>query len=258
MSYDPQSAATATARPTRGSAGRRRPRGREALLVVSGELYPAYVDRPRADRRGCSSRPPTGDARIVVEPRRGSDPLHPLDVLDGVDTDSSSTPCREWTWTPSARCDRPNATSPRGRDWRARSSLVFRTRPRPTTRNTTYARTAPLPGWPAPRLRCSSSPCRSSCWPSATTSPHPDFAFLAGVAGILVGAGLLIMRCGPSPRGRGRRRRRPLIVPGRHDQRNVCRHDISRVKNRHVPRDPRPWRWSTLVPLRDVFILCAD
>ncbi|HEY3714963.1 MAG TPA: hypothetical protein VGL39_10590 [Jatrophihabitantaceae bacterium] len=180
----------------------------EALLVALGRArIPAYVE-PAGEpdrRRLFVASADRGDARIVVEAAtRGSDPLHPLDVLDGVDTNAEfDALVGEWDVdTLGAVKSAERDLTREDADWRARLEPGF---PDASAADDEEHYVPPAPP-PLPRLAGATVFALFVLALSIVLLAigdnfglDPDFAFLAGVAGILVGAGMLIMRLRARP-----------------------------------------------------------
>jgi hypothetical protein len=180
----------------------------ERLLGVLGRArIPAYVE-PAGEphrRRLFVASADRGDARIVVEAAtRGGDPLDPLDVLDGVDTDAEfDALVGKWDVDTigAVRAAERDLTR-EDADWRARLEPGF---PGTSADEDEEHYVPPAPP-PLPRLAGATVFALFILAMSvvviaigANFGLDSDFAFLVGVAGVLVGTGLLIMRLRARP-----------------------------------------------------------
>jgi hypothetical protein len=181
--------------------------GEQLLVALRRAGIPAYIEpagepeRPRlfvasADR---------ADARIVVQAAtRGGEPLHPADVLEGVDTEAEfNALVGEWdSDTINAVRSAERDLTREDADWRARLVPGF---PESSTADDEDHYVPPAPP-PLPRLAGATIFALLVLAASIVVLIMGDsfgldgnFALLLGVAGILVGAGLLIMRLRARP-----------------------------------------------------------
>ena len=180
----------------------------ERLLVALGRArIPAYVE-PAGEperRRLFVASADRSDARIVVEAAtRGDDAVLPLDVLDGVDTDAAfDALVGDWDMdTLSAVRSAERDLSREDADWRARLEPGFSN----TSAEEDEEHYVPPAPPPLPRLAGATVFALFLIAVSivvlaigSSFGLEGDFSLLLGVAGILVGAGLLIMRLRARP-----------------------------------------------------------
>jgi hypothetical protein len=182
--------------------------GEQLLIALKRAAIPAYVEpagEPHRNRLFVASAD-RGDARIVVEAatRGAGDDLVPLDVLDGVDTEAEfNALVGEWDVdTIRAVRSAERDLSREDADWRARLEPGFSN----TSAEEDEEHYVPPPPPPLPRLSGATVFALFmlivSIFVLALGSRFGldgDFAFLVGVSGVLVGAGLLIMRLRARP-----------------------------------------------------------
>jgi hypothetical protein len=169
--------------------------GEQLLIALKRAAIPAYVE-PAGEphrRRLFVASADRGDARIVVEAAtRGTDGLVPLDVLVG-----------EWDIdTISAVRSAERDLSREDADWRARLEPGFSAE----SAEDDEEHYVPPPPPPLPRLSGATVFALFIVIASILVLAlgglmglESDFAFLVGVGGLLVGAGLLIMRLRARP-----------------------------------------------------------
>lgn len=181
--------------------------GEQLLIALKRARIPAYLE-PAGEpqrRRLFAASADRGDAQIIVESvTRGGTDVVPLDVLEGVDTDAEfNALVGEWD------IDTINAVRAAERDltredsdWRARLEPGFSNEP--TEEDEEHY--VPPPPPPLPRLSGATIFALFILVVSilvlaigSRMGLDGDFAFLIGVAGVLVGAGLLIMRLRARP-----------------------------------------------------------
>ena len=181
--------------------------GEQLLIALKRAAIPAYLEpagEPQRRRLFVASAD-RGDARIVVEAAtRGTDGLVPLDVLDGVDTEAEfNALVGDWDIdTIGAVRSAERDLTREDADWRARLEPGF---PDASAADDEEHYVPPAPP-PLPRLAGATVFALFVLALSIVLLAigdnfglDPDFAFLAGVAGILVGAGMLIMRLRARP-----------------------------------------------------------
>lgn len=181
--------------------------GEQLLIALKRARIPAYLEpagEPQRRRLFVASAD-RGDARIIVESlTRGGDGAVPLDVLDGVDTDAEfNALVGEWDIdTISAVRSAERDLTREDADWRARLEPGFSDE----SAEDDEEHYVPPPPPPLPRLSGATIfallVLAASMVVLALGSRlglDSDFAFLVGVAGILVGAGMLIMRLRARP-----------------------------------------------------------
>lgn len=181
--------------------------GEQLLIALKRARIPAYVE-PAGEphrRRLFVASADRSDAQIIVEAvTRGGDEPVPLDVLDGVDTDAEfDALVGEWDVdTISAVRAAERDLTREDADWRARLEPGF---PNESAEDDEEHYVPPPPP-PLPRL--SGATIFALVVLAASIAVlvlgdrlglDGDFAFLLGVAGVLVGAGLLIMRLRARP-----------------------------------------------------------
>jgi hypothetical protein len=181
--------------------------GEKLLIALRRAGIPAYIE-PAGEperRRLFVASADRADARIVVQAAtRGADPLDPADVLDGVDTEAEfNALVGEWD------VDTIDAVRAAERDltreddeWRARLAPGF---PETSAAEDEEHYVPPAPP-PLPRLAGATIFALLVIAASivvlvigSSLGLDSNFALLLGVAGILVGAGLLIMRLRARP-----------------------------------------------------------
>jgi len=182
--------------------------GERLLVALRQARIPAYVE-PAGEperRRLFVASADRGDARIVVAAAtRDDDAVLPLDVLDGVDTDAEfNALVGDWDVdTLSAVRAAERDLSREDADWRARLEPGYWNNPEEDEEEEHYVPPAPPP---LPRLAGATIFALFLIAVSIVVLAiggsfglEGDFSFLLGVAGILVGAGLLIMRLRARP-----------------------------------------------------------
>jgi hypothetical protein len=181
--------------------------GERLLIALKRAAIPAYVE-PAGEphrRRLFVASADRGDARIVVEAAtRGTEGLVPLDVLDGVDTEAEfNALVGDWDLdTISAVRSAERDLSQEDADWRARLEPGFSAE----SAEDDEEHYVPPPPPPLPRLSGATIFALFVIVVSLVVLAlgsrlglESDFAFLVGVGGVLVGAGLLIMRLRARP-----------------------------------------------------------
>ncbi|HEY7050181.1 MAG TPA: hypothetical protein VH373_23405, partial [Jatrophihabitantaceae bacterium] len=181
--------------------------GERLLVALRQARIPAYVE-PAGEpdrRRLFVASPDRGDARIVVAAAtRGEDAVLPLDVLEGVDTNAEfNALVGEWdidTLTAVRSAERD--LSREDADWRARLEPGYWNNAEEDEEEH-YVPPAPPP---LPRLAAATIFALFLIAASIVVLAigdsfglEGDFSLLLGVGGILVGAGLLIMRLRARP-----------------------------------------------------------